>query len=238
MEFEIDFPRVRKITAEEFESTRADTATRGVVTAYRNSLARHDQRLAEAPDAKRLACRAGCSWCCYFSVDVRPVEVFHILEFMERELSADARKRVETEIAFNNSQLAPMSDIERASRNVKCPFLQSGKCSIYAARPQTCRNYHATDAAGCQKSFQEPENVDIDPEFAPLTYQIGAAHVDAFSEALSEVGYDVAAYELNAALAAALANPTECRERFEAKRKPFPGLSGTEAPVEFMDHAE
>jgi Fe-S-cluster containining protein len=235
MEFKIDFPTVRKVTTEELGHARNEIAALGVVGAYRQSLARQDTRLARAPDADKLACRAGCSWCCYFSVDVRPVEAFNIVGYMERELSADDRKRIRREIEFNSSLLEKLSDNERVQRNVKCPFLLAGRCSIYSARPQTCRNYHATDATGCQKSFEEPENLDIDPDFAPLTYQIGTAHVDAFSEAMSEAGYDVAAYELNSALQAVIANETESRRRFEAKLKPFAGLQGNEAPAEFLD---
>jgi Fe-S-cluster containining protein len=119
-------------------------------------------------------------------------------------------------------------------RNVKCPFLAAGRCTIYEARPQTCRNYHATDVAGCRASYEHPENTAIDPEFAPLVYQSGGAHVDAFCSALERRGYDVRAYELSSALAAAMAQP-DSRLRFEAQQPPFPTLAGSEVPPEFLD---
>ena len=109
-----------------------------------------------------------------------------------------------------------------------------GRCTIYAARPQTCRNYHATNAAGCQKSFEEPDNLDIDPDFAPYVYQTGGAHVEAFSAAMSDAGYDVGAYELNGALEAAISDPA-ARERFLNGSSPFTGVSGEEVPAEFDD---
>jgi hypothetical protein len=99
-------------------------------------------------------------------------------------------------------------------------------------RPQTCRNYHATNVAGCQQSFDDPENLDIDPDFAPWVYQAGGAHVDAFSTAVRDAGYDVDAYEFNGALEAALSDPA-ARARFESGAAPFIGLSGEEVPVEF-----
>lgn len=234
MEFDIDFPTVTTVTSQEYELARADIEKLGVLPAYKRSLQRHDERLAAAPDAKSLACRAGCSWCCYFSVDVRPVEVFNILEFMERELPPTERERIHSEIAINSLLLDQLSEVERAQRNIKCPFLAVGRCTIYAVRPQTCRNYHATDAAGCKKSFEEPENLDIDPDFAPLTYQIGGSQTEAFSEAMKEAGYDAAAYELNTALAAAMQNAASARERFESKQPPFAGLKGGDVPPEFM----
>ncbi len=77
-------------------------------------------------------------------------------------------------------------------------------------------------------------SIDIDPEFTPLVYQAGGGHVEAFSKAMQDAGYDVAAYELNMALAAALLEP-QSRERFEAKQPPFTRLVGEEVPPEFMD---
>ena len=52
---------------------------------------------------------------------------------------------------------------------------------------------------------------------------------------MSEAGYDVAAYELNSALHAALQDPSGSKQRFEAKLKPFANLQGVEVPVEFLD---
>ena len=119
-------------------------------------------------------------------------------------------------------------------QNIKCPFLAAGQCTIYEARPQTCRNYHATNVAGCQQSFEEPDNENIDPEFAPLVYQSGAAHVDGHSSAMSEAGYDVSVHELNTALAAAFKDPDSACQRCEAKQARFAGLDGIDAPLQFM----
>jgi Fe-S-cluster containining protein len=235
MEFTIDFATVRKVTSQEHAHAREEIAALGPVAAYQRSRDRHDARLAAAPDASTLACKAGCSWCCHFSVDVRPVEVFSILEFVEQHLAPSEQSRVRNEIAANAAVLEKLSDLERVQRNLKCPFLNEGRCTIYAARPQTCRNYHATNAAGCQKSFEEPDNLDIDPDFAPLVYQAGGAHVDAFSKAMGDAGYDVAAYELSTALTAAMAEPEAIRKRFENKQATFATLQGLDVAAEFMD---
>lgn len=235
MEFTIDFKTVRKIVAQEGVQARAELAELGPLRAYQASLQRQDDRLAQAPDAPTLACKAGCSWCCHFSVDVRPVEVLNILEFIERTFTTQQRQRLHSEIEANSSALKQLDEIERMQRNIKCPFLQEGRCGIYSARPQTCRNYHATDAAGCQKSFEEPDNLDIAPEFAPLVYQTGAAHVDAFSKVMRDAGYDIDAFELSTALLEAMADPALIRRRFEGKQKVFAALRGTDVPLEFID---
>lgn len=236
MEIIIDEHLVRGIVAQETERASAEIDQLGPIAAYEDSRRRHDARLSAAPDAHTLACKNGCYWCCYFTVDVRAVEVFSILDFMARELSVAEQERVRREIAANSAMLQGLDEMERMRRNVKCPFLSAGRCTIYEARPQTCRNYHATDVAGCRASYERPEDTEIDPDFAPLVYQAGGAHVDAFCSALQQRGYDVQAYELSTALAAAMQQPA-ARARFEAKQTPFPTLSGTEVPTEFLDPA-
>jgi Fe-S-cluster containining protein len=238
MEFSIDFVSVRRIIAQESTQARSEMAELGVMSAYRRSLQRHDARLASAADADTLACKAGCSWCCHFSVDVRAVEVFNILEFMLSDFTHAEQQQLRTEIEANARVLSQLDEMQRMQLNIKCPFLVDGRCSIYAARPQTCRNYHATNSAGCQKSFEQPHNLDIAPEYAPLVYQSGAAHVDAFSKVMHEAGYDIAAYELNTALAASLAQPEATHQRFDAKLPVFVGIEGIDVPMEFIDFDE
>jgi Fe-S-cluster containining protein len=233
LEIEIDEGLVRGIVAQEARQAGAEIDRLGPVAAYENSRARHDDRLRAAPDAHTLACKDGCYWCCYFTVDVRAVEVFSILDFMARELSPDEQARVRREISANSALLQGLSELDRMRRNVKCPFLAAGRCTIYEARPQTCRNYHATDVTGCRTSYEQPENTEIDPDFAPLLYQTGGAHVDAFCSSLQQRGYDISAYELSTALDAAL-NDVEARARFTAKQKPFRTPTGNEVPTEFF----
>lgn len=234
MEISLDVPFVLGVLAEERQRARDEIGSLGVVRAYENSRQRHDTRIASAPDVGTLACRAGCTWCCHFSVDVRAVEVFTILDFVERSLPSDEKARIYSEVRANSAALKGMDDMERMRHNVKCPFLGGGRCSIYEARPQTCRNYHATDVAGCQQSFEDPDNLEIDPEFAPMVYQAGGAHVDAFSRAMREAGYDTNVYEMNSALDTALSQP-DARARFESKRQPFKKLTGDDVPGEFED---
>jgi Fe-S-cluster containining protein len=234
MEISLDLAFIRGILTQEYERARDEIRSVGVQRAFENSQQRHDGRIASAPDVGTLACRAGCTWCCYFSVDVRAVEVFSILDFVERTFTIEEKARVYAEVRANSTALKNLGASERMKRNVKCPFLNDGQCTIYTARPQTCRNYHATNVAGCQQSYEDPDNLDIDPDFAPWVYQAGTAHVDAFSTAMRDAGYDVSAYELNCALDAARSE-LAARERFESRLRPFTNLSGEDVPVEFDD---
>ncbi|MEJ1961686.1 MAG: YkgJ family cysteine cluster protein [Gammaproteobacteria bacterium] len=234
MEISLDLDFVRGILRQERKRALGEIRDAGVLRAFEHSQPRHDLRISSAPDAGTLACGAGCSWCCHFTVDVRAVEVFRILDFVAETFTPQEKARVLAEVRANSATLGSLNEDERMTRNVKCPFLREGRCTIYVARPQSCRNYHATNAAGCQQSYEDPGNLDIDPDFAPFVYQAGAVHVEAFSTAMRDSGYDVSAYELNGALDAAISEPA-ARERFESRLPPFSRLSGEDVPVEFDD---
>ena len=234
MEFTLDLRLVRDILKQERRRASDEIRDLGVLRALERSQPRHDARIAAASDFGILACRAGCTWCCHFTVDVRAVEVFAILDFLSQSFTPDEKARVLAEIRANSVALQGLGEGERVTRNLRCPFLKDARCTIYAVRPLSCRNYHATDVAGCQQSYDEPENLDIDPDFAPGVYQAGEAHVEAVSSAMDRAGFDVKAYELNCALDAALSDPT-ARERFEARQEPFTSLRGEEVGAEFDD---
>jgi Fe-S-cluster containining protein len=234
VEIDLDLEFIRGVLTQERATALAEIADLGVLRAFEHSQQRHDSRIAAAPDIGTLACCAGCTWCCYFTVDVRAVEVFRILDFIERSFTVEEKARVYAEVRANSLALRDLDETARMTRNVKCPFLNEARCTIYAARPQTCRNYHSTDVSGCRQSYEDPGNLDIDPDFASGVYQAGNAHVEAFSTAMRDSGYDVNAYELNCALQAAMSEPA-ARKRFESKLQPFTHLNGEDVPLEFDD---
>src|SRR6185436_244333 len=123
MEISIDVPFVSIILTQERERARTEIEQLGVRQAFENSQQRHDERIAAASDVSTLACGAGCSWCCHFSVDVRAVEVFRILETVERTFTAEEKQRVFAEVRANSAVLQNLDDMDRMRRNVKCPFL-------------------------------------------------------------------------------------------------------------------
>src|SRR3984893_16577186 len=105
MEISLDLPFIRGILTQEYERAQDEIQSAGVQRAFENSQQRHDVRIASAPDVGTLACRAGCTWCCYFSVDVRAVEVFSILDFVERTLTVEEKARVYAELRANATAL-------------------------------------------------------------------------------------------------------------------------------------
>jgi len=237
MEFTIDFELVRKLARNEHQLATKEIAELGIMDAFKRSLQRHDQQLTHAADTNTLACKQGCSWCCHFSIDIRAIEAFNIVAFIKKNFSKEHIKQIRMELEANRSLLSTLDDEQRMQKNVKCPFLADGSCSIYSARPQTCRNYHATDSAGCKQSFEQPENMDIAPEYAPITFQTGAAQVDAFAKAIKDAGYPTDVYELNSAVIAVLDDSDNSWVCFTNKVAPF-NLSGHDVPLEFAETEE
>src|SRR5689334_22941356 len=112
MEFTIDLQRVRQIIAEERAQANAEIAELGPIAALARSQSRHDDRLSAAPDANLLACRAGCSWCCHFTIDVRAVEVFRILDHV-RSFPESEQQRLRERLEHNAQRLAGLDEDER-----------------------------------------------------------------------------------------------------------------------------
>src|SRR5580704_1437123 len=132
MEFFLDFPLIRSILEQERQRARDEIRDLGVFGALETSQQRHDARIAAAADVGTLACRAGCTWCCYFTVDVRAAEVFRILDFVEQSFATAEKAQVYAEVRANSARLRRLREGERVTRNLKCPFLREGQCSIYA----------------------------------------------------------------------------------------------------------
>ena len=116
MEFTLDFPFIRNILEQENARARDEIRALGVLRALESSQQRHDARIAAAPDVGTLACRAGCTWCCYFTVDVRAAEVFRILDFVEQSFTPEEKARVYAEVRTNSVALRKQRGAQEAGR--------------------------------------------------------------------------------------------------------------------------
>ena len=65
-------------------------------------------------------------------LDVRAAEVFRILDFAERSFTPEEKARVYAEVRANSAALRKLGEGERVTRNVKCPFLNEGQCTVYS----------------------------------------------------------------------------------------------------------
>lgn len=122
-----------------------------------------------AAAGRTIACGAGCDACCANVAAVFAGEAVAIAGWLRRPDHAAIRAGFEARFGAWRAGLGDLVDrwaaasrdgdveagkqiaAEAWERQVKCAFLDDGRCSIYPVRPTICRDYHALDTAdGCQ----------------------------------------------------------------------------------------
>jgi hypothetical protein len=115
-----------------------------------------DGVLAQSPD-RPPACRAGCAHCCYQTVGVTPPEVFAIADHLQRTRRAAALESTVERIRAADDRTRGMAAADRLSADFPCPFLEEARCTIYEARPLSCRGANSLDDAACERPLRDPE---------------------------------------------------------------------------------
>lgn len=162
-----------------------------------------DKALKAWPPRVEIACRKGCSYCCYSYVMVLPPEVFRIAEQVR---SGRAGTPVASVVAERAVPLRGLDTKARTGAKLPCPLLENGMCSVYEVRPIVCRQ--ATSLA-LQSCIDEFEGMDKDG-----VVEISSAHMTHAGNAnvvmlgaMRSAGLPTEAYELSSALVAALEAP-------------------------------
>jgi len=112
--------------------------------------------LARAPRGA-VACKAGCDHCCHQSVGVTPPEALAIVDHLKRTRSSAELTTLRAHIAERHEKTRGLTAKERFSSQHPCPFLASASCSIYEARPLSCRGMNSLDADECATRLRDPE---------------------------------------------------------------------------------
>jgi Fe-S-cluster containining protein len=102
-----------------------------------------------------ITCKKGCSYCCSRIVACTRLEALGVVEFMEShpgydlgEISKSVKIHADMMKEFLNRRSGNQgSDEIWFGKNVPCPFLKDGSCSVYDGRPLSCRIYHSMDPA-------------------------------------------------------------------------------------------
>lgn len=100
-----------------------------------------------APGMDRIACKAGCYYCCDVYVSAQAPRIFAIADWL-RANSPD----LDAEIAGLEAADAAIrgKDVDgRAAASLACPFLGEGKCGIYPVRPAACRGLFSLSMEAC-----------------------------------------------------------------------------------------
>ena len=116
-----------------------------------------------AEDGMKLACGAGCNYCCEQPILVWLPEAMRVAEWLRRPENAGAlqafleaypvwRERIGADTAkvgeatATGDRVATLRVFLAAfQKRVLCAFNQGGQCTIYPVRPIICRHHHALE---------------------------------------------------------------------------------------------
>ena len=204
--------RERSRTALQKGSHQALRQTQRLIEEQTRSLPRTDR----GP----LACRAGCAFCCHLRVLCTAPEVFAVIDWMGEQASTDAFEQFRQRVTATAETLRGLDPGTILQTNLACPNLIDGRCSVYAARPLSCRAYHSLSREACEASFNDPENPDLGhPQLTALA-RVHEGGLAGLIEALDQAGLDSRQYELVTALDEALKDPG-ARARFQNGERAF-----------------
>ena len=143
-----------------------------------------------------IACCSGCSFCCYMRVMVTAPEFHIISNYIKKTFTKEKIKALKETLRNTVSETARCVSITEKFA-IPCSFLDNNSCSIYDARPFTCRAFNSTNNQYCQK-YLKNQNVTI-----PISL-CHYAPFDAFKkgviQALKIAGFQDPVEELNSGM--------------------------------------
>jgi Fe-S-cluster containining protein len=167
-----------------------------------------------------LACKCGCSYCCHLRIEIRPHDAFVMAQHVQARFSAEQRARTLARVEEALERIAPLTPDQHIRAGIPCALLEDGACSVYEARPATCRKYYSVSVETCRNAFNDtaaPLTGEIEDEQVRLA---GNAVALGYTKGLEDAGYDATLYELHYALHRALTNP-KAETRYRNRKRPF-----------------
>ena len=125
-------------------------------------------------DIDEIACKNGCSWCCYKQVEVSPLEVFAITNHLESKHDKFEINDLISHLTELDKITNGLSPLSRLKAKLPCAFLVDNSCSIYEVRPLACRGGNSIDADLCRRHVEDMDNVEKEIEHYGNPYQIHA----------------------------------------------------------------
>ena len=156
----------------------------------------------------KLACCEGCGVCCSLRVDVFAHEVFLMARYIRSHFTAEETASLMVRLAAHSEEVTPLTPFEHATRNVRCPLLIEGRCTIYAARPHSCRRHHSQDFATCQFTFDHPTDLESPAAHDRNLFRALTEAMQQNIDVYFQLEFDTTIYELGTALIEALNDPS------------------------------
>ena len=178
--------------------------------------------------AVQVACHEGCSLCCSLRVDVFAHDVFLVVHHIRAHFRPAEISELLVRLAGHAARVSSLTPFEHATSNNPCPLLREGRCSVYAARPHSCRRHHSLDFAACQFTYDHPTDLEAPSAHDRPLYRALTEAMQQNIDAYSTAEFDHTIYELGTAVHEALTDPS-CWERWRRHELAFLRASITPA---------
>lgn len=137
---------------------------------------------------KEIACRKGCSWCCYQQIYTAEHEFRLLKGYLKKNKSSKVLEQILTKSSQKNNITINLTEKERSIYRTACPLLEKGVCSVYKFRPVACRIYVSSEEMGCKNHKELPKN-NIIPALYELPLYAGRYLNQGFIEYLKEIDF-------------------------------------------------
>jgi Fe-S-cluster containining protein len=119
-----------------------------------------------------IACAAGCTFCCHQRVGIFPYEAMTLYEHLRTQQPAAEAAIIEQRILANARRIDALTADEHRRASLACAFLQDGRCSAYAVRPQACAAYHSTSRQHCEYAYANPADMGTPKNSRPVLLEL------------------------------------------------------------------
>ncbi|SMO52309.1 Putative zinc-or iron-chelating domain-containing protein [Saccharicrinis carchari] len=105
---------------------------------------------------KPIACKKGCSWCCFQPVYITTQEALLLYEYILNAFEPAQIKNIQDRAEKKLAKTKNLSEEKKQQIIHACPFLVDNSCSVYSVRPMACRIYLSQDEGTCKKKYDNP----------------------------------------------------------------------------------
>lgn len=174
-------------------------------------------RTTAAPDGiRQIACASGCSHCCSLYVSATPTELLLIEAFING-LDDPTASAIRRRIRHANRRVSGKSMKQRSDSRSPCPLLSDNRtCSVYAARPTSCRAYISFDRSACARDERSPALGLLVPRSQSLSKLCSDVFMQ-LSKFEDEQGFVSGSYELVQGLNILIASPSAIKDVCDGK---------------------
>jgi Fe-S-cluster containining protein len=161
--------------------------------------------LGALPPEQPFKCGAGCSACCHRKVACTIPEAIGIAAWLSEREEAE-KLRIRESARRLHDETAALDDEKRIAGGLPCALLADGVCSVYEARPLTCRAMYSYDRAACERFYFDHDFATAIPHY-DLMLDAHAQMLLGYGRALEKLGLDGRLVELSSALLLLLDEP-------------------------------